>query len=466
MKVKRFSPYFAILLFVVDFIVCYVAIQLTWFVRFALFTSPIDQVDNFVLSIIIPNIQWYLIILILILLYIFKLYRGFRHKSLFSEMVKLFYCLLLFTVILTLYFLMTKEFESAKLYIIILVVTLFIFLAIERAVLRILLRFFRKKGYNTKFIIIIGINPLTRDFLTRIKSNPSWGFQVLGYFESAPAEFIKIIPYLGNFEESFTHIAKKSIDEIVISLRSEDEHLLPKFIAYCEKEGKQVKIIPSFYQYFPSIPRVEDILGLPIIQTRPFPLNNTLYRIIKRCFDILFASILIIILSPLLLLIALLVKLSSQGPIFFKQMRTGFHNEEFYILKFRSMSMSADADTKMATKDDPRKTKTGNFLRKYNLDELPQLFNILKGDMSFVGPRPHMVSQTKDFYGTYNNYLVRHWVKPGLTGWAQVNGFRGNSSIQKRLKYDIYYIENWSLFFDIRIIFLTLTKSFFDKNAY
>lgn len=402
----------------------------------------------------------------ILLFYIFKLYQGFRQKSLLSEISKIFYALLVFLALLSLYFTFSGQFDSSKFYITILVPTLFILSSIERLLIRMILRIFRKKGYNSKFVIIIGINPLTRDFLTRINATPSWGYKILGYFEGEPSQHLKSLPYLGNFDSCFNYIAKKSIDEIVISLDSNSEYLIPMIISACEKEGKQVKIIPSLYQYFPSVPKIEDILGLPMIQTRPFPLSSLVSRLVKRGFDILFSLIFIVILSPFFIVISIMVKTSSPGPIFFKQIRTGFRGEEFYIYKFRSMKQNLEADTKVATENDPRKTKMGTFLRKYNLDELPQLLNILKGDMSFVGPRPHMVSQTKDFYDTYNNYLVRHWVKPGLTGWAQVNGLRGNSNIEKRLKFDIYYIENWSIFFDIQIIFLTLTKSFFDENAY
>ncbi len=196
------------------------------------------------------------------------------------------------------------------------------------------------------------------------------------------------------------------------------------------------------------------------------PLENMFNRFLKRLIDFSLSLVALIVFSPLILFVMILIKLNSKGPVFFKQKRTGYKQKEFYIYKFRTMKVNVDADKKQATKDDPRKTKLGDFLRKTNIDELPQLINILKGDMSIIGPRPHMLMHTEEFHKKYDKYLVRHWVKPGLTGWAQVNGWRGDSDIGIRVKYDLEYIENWSLLFDLKILFLTFFGKKVKRHAY
>ena len=209
-------------------------------------------------------------------------------------------------------------------------------------------------------------------------------------------------------------------------------------------------------------------MGLPVINIRYVPLSNNSNKVIKRAMDIMGSAAGIVVLSPLLLLLAALVKISSPGPVIFKQERVGLHSKPFYMYKFRSMEQQSEEEEKKAwtVRDDPRVTGIGKFLRRTSLDELPQLFNILKGDMSLVGPRPERPLFVERFREEIPRYMVKHQVRPGLTGWAQVNGFRGDTSIKKRIDYDIYYIENWTIGFDIKIIFLTFFTGFVNKNAY
>jgi putative colanic acid biosynthesis UDP-glucose lipid carrier transferase len=234
----------------------------------------------------------------------------------------------------------------------------------------------------------------------------------------------------------------------------------------CEKRGIHVELLPNYYQIVSHRPSVREINGVPLIGIRNVPLEGMFNRMFKRIFDIVFSFLAIIILSPVLLVVALAVKLSSPGPVLFVQKRTGLKNREFNIYKFRTMVVNNMADTLQSNENDPRKTKLGDFLRRTNLDELPQLFNIFRGEMSFVGPRPHMIKHTEEFYQKYDKYMVRHWVKPGLTGWAQVNGWRGDSDIEMRVKFDIEYIENWTFFWDIKIIFLTIFGKKARNHAY
>ena len=243
---------------------------------------------------------------------------------------------------------------------------------------------------------------------------------------------------------------------------------LEQIVDWCEKSGVHTKFIPDYNSVVPSKPYTEDILGLPVINIRYVPLTNTLNWFGKRLIDILGAFLAFVVSSPIMLVAAIAVKCSSPGPVIFKQERIGLHNKPFKMYKFRSMRQQTDDEEKKGwtVKDDPRVTKIGSFLRKTSLDELPQLFNILKGDMSLVGPRPERPQFVEQFKEEIPRYMVKHQVRPGLTGWAQINGYRGDTSIRKRVEYDIYYIENWSFGLDIKILFLTLFTGFINKNAY
>ena len=236
----------------------------------------------------------------------------------------------------------------------------------------------------------------------------------------------------------------------------------------CEKSGVHTKFIPDYNSVIPTRPYTEDLMGLPVINIRYVPLSNNSNKVIKRAMDVVGSVCGIVVLSPVLLLLAALVKISSPGPVIFKQERVGLHSKPFYMYKFRSMEQQSEEEEKKAwtVRDDPRVTGIGKFMRRTSLDELPQLFNILKGDMSLVGPRPERPLFVERFREEIPRYMVKHQVRPGLTGWAQVNGFRGDTSIKKRIDCDIYYIENWTIGFDIKIIFLTFFTGFVNKNAY
>ncbi|MBQ8148067.1 MAG: exopolysaccharide biosynthesis polyprenyl glycosylphosphotransferase, partial [Lachnospiraceae bacterium] len=232
--------------------------------------------------------------------------------------------------------------------------------------------------------------------------------------------------------------------------------------------GVHTKFIPDYNSLIPSRPYTEDLMGLSVINIRYVPLSNTGNMVLKRAMDIVGSLCGIVLVSPLLLIIAIAIKLTSPGPVIFKQERVGLHNVPFYMYKFRSMEQQTEADEKKAwtVKNDPRVTPIGKLLRRTSLDELPQLFNILKGDMSLVGPRPERPLFVEKFKEEIPRYMIKHQVRPGLTGWAQVNGYRGDSSIPKRIEHDLYYIENWTLGFDIKIIILTFFTGFINKNAY
>ena len=230
-------------------------------------------------------------------------------------------------------------------------------------------------------------------------------------------------------------------------------------------------IIPSMTPYLHRRLHYDSLGSVPILSVRPEPLENPLNAALKRVFDILFSGAFLIFFPLILIPVAIAVKISSPGPIFFKQKRTGLRGKDFYCYKFRTMRVNDKSDEQQATKNDPRKTKVGDFLRKTNIDELPQFWNVFKGDMSVVGPRPHMIKHTEDYSKLIDTYMLRHLVKPGITGWAQVNGYRGETKelwqMAKRVQYDVWYIENWDFFLDLKIIYLTIANTLRgEKNAY
>ena len=339
-----------------------------------------------------------------------------------------------------------------------------------RIALRKSLQTMRSKGYNLKHILLVGYSRATEEYIDRLQDNPQWGYVVCGILDDhIPAgtlyKGVKVLGSLGNLE---VILPENKLDEIVIALSLKDYDVLAKIVNFCEKSGVHTKFVPDYNSFIPTKPYTEDLMGLPVINIRYVPLTNTGNKLVKRIMDIIGSLFGIIITSPVMLACAIAVKLSSPGPVIFKQERVGLHNKPFYMYKFRSMQQQAPGKEKKAwtVKDDPRVTSVGKVLRCTSLDELPQLFNILKGDMSLVGPRPERPHFVEKFREEIPHYMVKHQVRPGLTGWAQVNGLRGDTSIRKRILYDIYYIENWSISFDVKIIFLTFFTGFINKNAY
>ena len=341
---------------------------------------------------------------------------------------------------------------------------------ISRILLRRGLQTIRKKGYNVKHILLVGYSRAAEEYVNRILENPQWGYAVSGFLDDhvPVGTLYKGVPVKATIEALPEMLEKNDWDEVAITLSLRDYDYLGEIVGICEKSGVHTKFIPDYNSLIPTRPYTEDLMGLPVINIRYVPLTNTGNAFIKRMADIFGSLFGILITSPIMLFCAIMVKLTSPGPIIFKQERVGLHNKPFFMYKFRSMAQQAPSEEKKAwtTKDDPRVTKFGRLMRKTSLDELPQLFNILKGDMSLVGPRPERPLFVEKFKEEIPRYMVKHQVRPGLTGWAQVNGYRGDTSIRKRIEHDIYYIENWSVWFDIKIIIMTFFTGFINKNAY
>ncbi len=340
----------------------------------------------------------------------------------------------------------------------------------SRIILRKVLRSIRKKGYNLKHVLVVGYSRAAESYVDRLQWNPQWGYSVTGILDdSVPVGTLyKGVKVLGEINTLTNILQDNQLDEIAIALSLKDYDKLEQIVYICEKSGVHTKFIPDYNSLIPSKPYTEDLMGLPVINIRYVPLSNTGNAVIKRVVDIVGSLFGIILISPILLIIALLVKLTSRGPIIFKQERVGMQGKPFYMYKFRSMIQQTEADEKKGwtVKNDARVTKVGKFIRRTSLDELPQLFNILKGDMSLVGPRPERPQFVEKFKEEIPRYMIKHQVRPGLTGWAQINGYRGDTSIKKRIEFDLYYIENWTLGFDIKIILLTFLTGFINKNAY
>lgn len=333
-----------------------------------------------------------------------------------------------------------------------------------------LLRDMRKRGLNQKQMVLVGYSRAAEEYIDRVQQNPQWGYIIRGILDdNVPAgTMYKGVKVIGRIANLMVILPANRLDEIAITLGLSEYYRLEEIVALCEKSGVHTKFIPDYNNIIPTKPYTEDILGLPVINIRYVPLSNTFNSMVKRAMDIAGSVVAILVSSPVMLLMCILIKLTSPGPLIYKQERVGIHNKTFWMYKFRSMEVQPESEERKAwtVKNDPRVTAVGRFMRRTSIDELPQLFNILKGNMSLVGPRPERPFFVEKFREEIPRYMVKHQVRPGLTGWAQVNGYRGDTSIRKRIECDLYYIENWSIGFDIKILFLTIFKGFINKNAY
>lgn len=339
-----------------------------------------------------------------------------------------------------------------------------------RNIIRYILHFIRKKGYNKKYLLLVGYSKSAEEYIRRIRLNPHWGYEVCGILDDrVPAgTLLRGVKVLGRIANLDVILPENKIMEIAITLPLDEYSKLERIVEKCEKSGVHTQFIPDYNRVIPSRPIMEDVEGLPVINIRNVPLTATENRFVKRTMDIVGSILMLIIFSPIFLASAIAVKVSSKGPVIYRQERVGLHNTKFIMYKFRTMELQKESEEKKGwtTQNDPRVTKVGRVLRRTSMDELPQLINILKGDMSIVGPRPERPQFVAQFKEEIPRYMVKHQVRPGLTGWAQVNGLRGDTSIKDRIKFDIYYIENWSVLFDIRIMFMTVFRGLINKNAY
>ena len=425
------------------------------------------------------NINWRIVYLLLNISYIFALYfvpvRIYLPVMFTDKVVQRALSLIaLHSIIFTAcLFLLKLEKDALPIFFLIyFYIILFVFFTLWRILARESLKIYRRKGHNYKRVVIVGAGKNGMNLYAEMKKEMAYGYFIYGFFDDNILLKNTLPNYLGMTHEVEDFIINNNIDEIYCTLPNSQDEKIIRLFNFAEKHMVRFFIVPEFSRYVKKRLDLDRIESVPIMAVRSEPLQFIHNQILKRVFDIVFSLCFLIILFPILYLIfGILIKLSSSGPVIFKQTRTGIYGKDFGCYKFRSMIMNEDADGKQAEKDDPRTTRIGHFLRHSNLDEIPQFYNVLRGDMSVVGPRPHMLKHTELYSSFIDKYMVRHLIKPGITGWAQGNGYRGETrtteQMEGRVRCDVWYLENWTFLLDLKIIVITILNMFRgEKNAY
>ena len=391
------------------------------------------------------------------------LYRPFRHVRLRRELAELLGACVLGLVLLLSWLSLRHMDDYSRQMIFLFFCLSYLLLGAKRVLLRRMLWHFRGKGYNLKHVVIIGTGKLARRYLEKIETELTMGYHPLGYIAEEESEDMGI-PWLGGYDRLEQVLEKEKPDEVISAVESDEFDRTPLICNACEKTGCKLSAIPIYAEYMSARPQIDDLDGIPLLNMRRIPLDNLANAFLKRTADIVCSALILLVFSPLLLFCAIGVKLSSPGPVIFAQKRIGRNKMPFMMYKFRSMRVNSAQDTAWSTQTDSRKTAFGTFIRKYSLDEFPQFWNVLKGDMSMVGPRPEIPYYVDRFKEEVPRYMLKHLVRPGITGWAQVNGLRGDTSISERIRYDIDYIEHWTPGFDLKILLRTVFGGKF-KNS-
>lgn len=476
--IKDNQKYFNRLHVLLDAFIIGIAYAFTWYFRFGIVPKiveiwpPLKKIFQYTVSStdIYFSVMIFIIPCYIILYFIFNLYTAKRVQSRKTEFYNIVKANLvgLAGFMATFYYIREVDFSRS----LIIIFSIFNIAAetIFRNAVRYFLRNIRTRGFNLRHVLLVGYSRAAEEYIDRVNANPQWGYIIRGILDDnvEKGKQYKGVKVMGSIEELSVILPENQLDEIAITLSLAEYAKLEKIVNQCEKSGVHTKFIPDYNQVIPNRPYTEDLLGLPIINIRHVPLTNSFNIIIKRIIDIMGALFLIILTSPIMVIVALFVKGSSKGPLIYSQERVGLHNKPFKMYKFRSMEVQPPNEerTKFTVPNDPRVTRIGKIIRKTSIDEFPQFFNVLFGNMSLVGPRPERPFFVEKFREEIPRYMVKHQVRPGITGWAQINGYRGNTSIRKRIEYDLYYIENWTLGFDFKILFLTIFKGFINKNAY
>ena len=457
-----------ILLVLIDVLVIVLAVACSFWLRFktTLF-GPIGghlSYNSYLIFLLLAVIPVYLI-----LYFAFGLYKPRRtYKNLFSEATQIIKVnILAFFILVSILFIINQpNFSRIMLFLLAVIGTFFGI--IERFIIRSILKNLRINNKNLKHILIVGDNDLAFTFARKIRTNPYLGFVVSGYLGRPDhvGREIEGSRIIGSFKDIDRILENNRYDRVVLAIPLRYYYKINELVESCERVGIKAEIIPDYIRYFPAQPSVDMIEDIPIINIRYVPLDDNFNKFMKYTSDYIISIIAIIITSPIMIITAIAIKLTSRGPIIFKQERMGYNGKTFMMYKFRSMRVQDPnaEESEWTTPDDPRKTRVGDLIRKTSIDELPQFFNVLKGDMSVVGPRPERPYFVDQFRETIPKYMVKHQVKPGLTGWAQIHGCRGDTSIRKRIEYDIEYVENWHMGLDLGIMIKTALKK--NPNAY
>ena len=467
--IEQNQKYFSRFLAVIDAVVLILAYCFSWYLRYRSRWFEDTAVEVISLETYLRALL--IVVPVMIILYsALNLYAPSRVKGRRSEIA----AILEANGIGLLIFLATLQLAHQQDWSRSMIVVFFIMNSILDTLVRFMLwgviRRMRRDGRNQRNVLLVGYSRAAEEYIDRVAANPQWGFNIRGILDDRieAGTMYKGIKVLGRIDNLMVILPENHLDEIAITLGLSEYHRLESIVALCEKSGVHTKFIPDYYNIIPTKPYTEDILGLPVINIRYVPLTNTFSAALKRLMDIIGSLAAIILSSPVMLVCAIIIKVSSPGPLIFRQERVGLHNRPFTMYKFRSMVVQeANKESKAWTvRDDPRVTPVGRFMRKTSIDELPQLFNVLKGEMSLVGPRPERPYYVEKFQEEIPRYMVKHQVRPGMTGWAQIHGYRGDTSIRRRIDYDLYYIENWTIGLDFKILVLTVFNGFVNKNAY
>ncbi|MBI2371225.1 MAG: undecaprenyl-phosphate glucose phosphotransferase [Deltaproteobacteria bacterium] len=465
---KEHSRFFATLVLILDGTILVAAWLLAYYLRFHLAIIPVTKG--------VPGLDKYLVVLpgLLVIwglvLRSHGLYQSKRTASLLDEawdLARASSVALVIFIALSFFF---RHYELSR-------VVLAYFWALStgglissRLIFRTGLGYLRGRGFNLRHVLILGTEALGQRVLEKFRAHPQLGLNVMGFLSGSRGEVgraVAGVPVLGVYADLPGVLRARAVDQVILALPLHALGSLGEILKSIEDEMVEIRVVPDLLQFVTLRGGVEEFDGLPFVGLQQSPLHGW-NRVLKRATDITLSALALLVMAPLIAAIALAIKLTSRGPVFFRQERMGLDGKVFQMLKFRTMPVDAEAETGpvWAVPHDPRRTALGRWLRRLSLDELPQLWNVLRGDMSLVGPRPERPVFIEQFRGSVPRYMLRHTMKAGITGWAQVNGWRGQTSLEKRIEYDLYYIEHWSLGFDLKILALTLVRGLFSRNAY
>ena len=442
-----------------DALMLYITLPLAYWIRFYVLPDGVETVK-------LPSYLTIGVALTLFQLFTFAafgLYQSTRRTRIRQEVSRVFTGSMLDMLFLLSWLYLRHDEHFSRLTLAIYYVLSAGALGAKRVFVRTSLRKIRALGKNQKQVLIVGGGDNARKYITALQADRELGYQVAGYVAKEAANDFPA-QYLGGYEDLEVILDRIQPDEVISAIELEDYELTPHIIDQCEMAGIKLSIIPFYSEYMPAHPQFDDVGGIPLMNIRRIPLDNFANAFVKRTMDIVGALVMIICLSPVFLICAIGVKISSPGPILFRQTRVGKDRKPFTMLKFRSLRVNDEETTGWTQKTDDRRTKFGSFIRKYSIDELPQLFCVLAGTMSLVGPRPEIPHFVDQFKHEIPLYMVRHQIRPGITGWAQINGFRGDTPIKGRVEHDIWYIENWSVWLDIYILFKTAFGGFINEE--
>jgi Undecaprenyl-phosphate glucose phosphotransferase len=465
---KKHSEFFKSLLFLVDMVLISVAWMGAYYLRFHAGLIPPTKG--------VPSFEPYFALLVPIIMIwgvafkVFDLYRPRRISSHLSEIWDITKACSSATLMVIALSFFLRQFEYSRLVIMLFWSLSIVLITISRWSFRELLRFFRRRGYNLRYALVVGAGQLGQELAVKLSCHRELGVKVIGYLTRRPEKIgrsLRGIKVLGTYDQLSEVLSAYPVDQVFLTLPCDAYGTAEKILHFLQGQTVDVRIVPDLLQFMTLQRQAELFDGLPIVTLQATPLYGW-NQLLKRATDIVFSLFILTGTLPLLLLIPVLIKLTLSGPVLYRQKRVGYDGRIFEILKFRTMHLGAEEETGAvwATPDDPRRTRVGAFLRKTSLDELPQFWNVLRGEMSIIGPRPERLEFVEKFRMAIPKYMLRHKIKAGITGWAQVNGWRGNTSLEERIKCDLEYIEKWSFWLDLKIIWLTIWKGFINKNAY